>query len=79
MALFRDLNSNVTIHFTVPASQAGPNANATLRIGTTLAFQGGRPGVSLNDVPLEVKPGPVKIDSRGKSLPIFLYLFDVHV
>jgi rhamnogalacturonan endolyase len=63
MALFRDQNSPVTIKFNVPASQAG--SGATLRVGTTLSFEGGRPGVTVNGVGLTNPAAPVKIDSRG--------------
>lgn len=62
MALFRDQNAPLTIKFNVPASQAGA---ATLRIGTTLAYDNGRPGVTVNGVGLTAAGAPVKIDSRG--------------
>lgn len=40
MALFKSVNDPLTIKFTATADQTGA---ATLRIGTTLAFAGGRP------------------------------------
>lgn len=40
MALFKAVNNPVTIKFTATSAQTGA---ATLRIGTTLAFAGGRP------------------------------------
>jgi rhamnogalacturonan endolyase len=40
MALFKSVNSPLTIKFTATSSQTGA---ATLRIGTTLSFAGGRP------------------------------------
>lgn len=61
MAIFKGLN-DVTIRFNVPASQVGA---ATLRIGTTLSFTGGRPSVNVNGVALGAPAAPVKIDSRG--------------
>lgn len=62
MAIFRDQNSPLTIKFTVPASQTGA---ATLRIGTTLSYDNGRPGVTVNGVDLPAAAAPTKIDSRG--------------
>ena len=40
MAIFKAVNNPVTIKFTASSSQTGA---ATLRIGTTLSFAGGRP------------------------------------
>ena len=40
MAIFKEVNSPVTVEFTASSSQTGA---ATLRIGTTLSFAGGRP------------------------------------
>lgn len=42
MALFKSVNSPLTIKFTASSSQTGA---ATLRIGTTLSFASGRPQV----------------------------------
>ena len=61
MALFKALSS-ITIRFNVPSSQAGA---ATLRIGTTLSFAGGRPSVTVNGAGLTTPAAPTKIDSRG--------------
>lgn len=44
MAIFKSVNSPVTIKFTASSSQTGA---ATLRIGTTLSFAGGRPQVTV--------------------------------
>jgi hypothetical protein len=44
MALFKSVNSPLTIVFTATSSQTGA---ATLRIGTTLSFAGGRPQVTV--------------------------------
>lgn len=44
MALFKSVNSPLTIKFTATSSQTGA---ATLRIGTTLSFAGGRPQVTV--------------------------------
>lgn len=40
MAVFKSVNNPVTIKFTATSAQTGA---ATLRIGTTLSFAGGRP------------------------------------
>lgn len=44
MALFKSVNSPLTIKFTASSSQTGA---ATLRIGTTLSFASGRPEVKV--------------------------------
>ena len=60
MAVFKGVNDPITIKFTAAAAGA-----ATLRIGTTLSFEGGRPNVSLNGSGLKIPDAPVKINSRG--------------
>ncbi|KAH7063647.1 putative rhamnogalacturonate lyase A [Macrophomina phaseolina] len=62
MALFKDVNDPLTISFTLTSSQA--TGAATLRVGTTLSFAGGRPSVTVNDYS-DSAAAPTKIDSRG--------------
>ncbi|KAK2809818.1 hypothetical protein FQN50_003458 [Emmonsiellopsis sp. PD_5] len=62
MALFKSVNSPVTIEFSLSAEQTGA---ATLRIGTTLAFAGARPQATINSFAADAPPAPTKIDSRG--------------
>lgn len=45
MAIFKEVNSPVTVEFTASSSQTGA---ATLRIGTTLSFAGGRPQATVS-------------------------------
>ena len=63
MALFKSVNSPVTIRFTLSAAQA--SGAATLRIGTTLSFAGGRPQATINGHAAAAPAAPTKIDSRG--------------
>ena len=63
MALFKNVNTPFTIKFSLSSEQA--NGAATLRVGTTLAFAGGRPSVSINSYNAAVPAAPTKIDSRG--------------
>lgn len=60
MAQIKDVNNPTTIIFTLTSSQTGA---ATLRVGTTLSFAGGRPQVTVNgwvgpapDAPVNVSP-----------------------
>jgi rhamnogalacturonan endolyase len=62
MALFKSVNDPLTISFTLSGSQG---AAATLRIATTLAFAGARPGVTINTYSPAAPAAPTKIDSRG--------------
>lgn len=62
MALWKGVNDPLTIEFTLTAAQAGA---ATLRIGTTLAFNSGRPRAKINDYSATAPDTPTKIDSRG--------------
>ncbi|KAG9046253.1 hypothetical protein FS837_004779 [Tulasnella sp. UAMH 9824] len=62
MAQIKAVNNPTTIKFTLSSSQTGA---ATLRIGSTLAFAGGRPQVTVNSW-LGPAPGaPVDLNSRG--------------
>jgi len=63
MAAFKGVNDPVTIKFTLTAAQA--SGAATLRVGTTLSFNGGRPSVVINGKAGTTPAAPVKIDSRG--------------
>lgn len=62
MALFKTVNSPVTIKFTLSSAIS---STATLRIGTTLSFAGGRPSVTVNSGYTKAFSAPTKIDSRG--------------
>lgn len=61
MALFKAVNSPVTINLSLDAAVGG---EAVLRVGTTLAFAGGRPSVSVNGY-TQSFGAPTAIDSRG--------------
>jgi len=63
MAIFQGLNDPVTISFTLTSAQA--SGAATLRIGTTLSFAGGRPIPVVNSKTFSAPAAPVTIDSRG--------------
>ncbi|RDW73464.1 galactose mutarotase-like protein [Coleophoma cylindrospora] len=63
MAIFKSVNTPLTIKFTLTAAQAA--AAATLRVGTTLAFAGARPVVVLNSKTFATPAAPVAINSRG--------------
>ncbi|GME49120.1 Galactose-binding domain-like protein [Neofusicoccum parvum] len=63
MALWKGVNDPLTISLTLDAdAQSGA---ATLRVGTTLAFAGARPSVTVNDYAPDAPAAPTKIDSRG--------------
>ncbi|KAG8841818.1 hypothetical protein FRB91_004653, partial [Serendipita sp. 411] len=63
MALGSDAGGTATINFSLSSSQV---RQLTLRIGTTLSFQNGRPTVRVNGQWSGADPGaPVLIDSRG--------------
>jgi rhamnogalacturonan endolyase len=51
MAVFKSVNNPVTIKFTASSSQTGA---ATLRIGTTMSFAGGRPQATVCHRPSEL-------------------------
>ncbi|KAF5018406.1 hypothetical protein F66182_9613 [Fusarium sp. NRRL 66182] len=61
MAIFKSVNNPVTIKFNLPSAIS---QQATLRIGTTLAFASGRPQVTIGSFKKSFG-APVKIDSRG--------------
>lgn len=63
MALFKSVNTPLTIKFTLTSAQA--SGAATLRIGTTLSFAGGRPSATINSYNAATPAAPTKIDSRG--------------
>lgn len=63
MALFKSVNTPLTIKFTLSSSQA--SGAATLRIGTTLSFAGARPSAVINSYTPATPAAPTKIDSRG--------------
>jgi len=64
MALFQGVNSGVKVTF--PLSSVPANG-ARLRIGSTLAFAGGRPAVTVGNwtSPSSASPAPVDLNSRG--------------
>ncbi|PLB40493.1 putative rhamnogalacturonase B [Aspergillus candidus] len=62
MAIFKGVNDPVTISFTATSDQTGA---ATLRIGTTLSFAGGRPQATINKFSGETPPAPTNLNSRG--------------
>ncbi|KAE8152167.1 putative rhamnogalacturonate lyase A [Aspergillus avenaceus] len=62
MAVFKGVNDPVTIEFTATSAQTGA---ATLRIGTTLSFAGGRPQVKVNDYTADAPSAPTNLNSRG--------------
>ncbi|KAJ5834210.1 Glycoside hydrolase-type carbohydrate-binding [Penicillium robsamsonii] len=62
MALFKSVNSPLTIKFTASSSQTGA---ATLRIGTTLSFASGRPQVVINSYSGPIPAAPTNLNSRG--------------
>ncbi|KAH7340902.1 rhamnogalacturonate lyase A [Rhizoctonia solani] len=62
MAQIKDVNNPTTIKFTLNSGQTGA---ATLRIGTTLAFAGGRPQVTVNGWTGPAPSAPTDLNSRG--------------
>ncbi|KAL4799374.1 Rhamnogalacturonase B, N-terminal-domain-containing protein [Aspergillus venezuelensis] len=62
MAVFKSVNDPLTIVFTATADQTGA---ATLRIGTTLSFAGGRPQATVNDFTGDAPAAPTNLNSRG--------------
>jgi rhamnogalacturonan endolyase len=75
MALFKDVNSPLTISFTATSSQTGA---ATLRIGTTLSFAGGRPQATLNSYTGSTPSAPTNLDSRGVTRGAYRGLGEVY-
>ena len=64
MALFKDVNSGVKVTFPLTSV---PTNGARLRIGSTLAFAGGRPAVTVGtwSSPSGASPAPLDLNSRG--------------
>ncbi|KAJ3042489.1 hypothetical protein HDV00_007260 [Rhizophlyctis rosea] len=63
MALFEKTGGTATIRFNVQSISS--SGAATIRVGTTLSFQGGRPAITVNSYKCPTPATPVKIDSRG--------------
>ncbi|KAL4929377.1 galactose mutarotase-like domain-containing protein [Aspergillus undulatus] len=79
MAIFADVNNNFEIQFTL--DETVDAESVTVRIATTLAYAGGRPSVTLNDVEGDVPDAPSSIDSRGVTRGAYrgygeVYTFD---
>lgn len=62
MALFKDVNSPVTINFNLASA---PSGTATLRIATTLSFAGARPQATVNGWAGSIPSAPTNLNSRG--------------
>jgi rhamnogalacturonan endolyase len=62
MALFKDVNSPLTISFNLGSA---PGGTATLRIATTLSFAGARPQATVNGWAGAVPAAPTNLNSRG--------------
>ncbi|KAL4889877.1 rhamnogalacturonate lyase A [Aspergillus ambiguus] len=75
MALFKDVNNPVTIKFTATSSQTGA---ATLRIGTTLSFAGGRPQATINSYTGSAPSAPTNLNSRGVTRGAYRGLGEVY-
>ncbi|KAL1631986.1 hypothetical protein SLS56_004031 [Neofusicoccum ribis] len=75
MALFKGVNTPLTIKFTLTSSQLGA---ATLRIGTTLAFASGRPQAKINSYTGTAPAAPTKIDSRGVTRGTYRGLGEIY-
>ncbi|KAJ5979788.1 hypothetical protein N7481_007086 [Penicillium waksmanii] len=75
MAIFKSVNSPITIKFTATSSQTGA---ATLRIGTTLSFAGGRPQATINSYTGSIPSAPTNLDSRGVTRGAYRGLGEVY-
>jgi rhamnogalacturonan endolyase len=75
MALFKAVNSPVTIRFVLDAGVAGA---ATLRIATTLAFGGARPAAKVNSWSAAAPGAPTKVDGRGVTRGAYRGLGEVY-
>ncbi|KAH8650697.1 Rhamnogalacturonase B, N-terminal-domain-containing protein [Ilyonectria robusta] len=64
MILLKDVNDARVIEFNLDAAL---NEATTLRIATTMAISGGRPGVTLNDFEGKIPSGPPVTPSRGPT------------
>ncbi|KAJ2903795.1 hypothetical protein MKZ38_009361 [Zalerion maritima] len=74
MAIFKDVNNPVYINFDLDSAIS---STATLRIGTTLSFAGGRPSVGVNGYTQSFS-APTKIDSRGVTRGAYRGYGDVY-
>ncbi|KAJ5118412.1 epoxide hydrolase [Penicillium atrosanguineum] len=75
MAIFKSVNSPLTISFTATSSQTGA---ATLRIGTTLSFAGGRPQATVNSYTGSIPSAPTNLNSRGVTRGAYRGLGEVY-
>ncbi|RAK71495.1 putative rhamnogalacturonase B [Aspergillus fijiensis CBS 313.89] len=75
MAVFKSVNNPVTIKFTATSAQTGA---ATLRIGTTLSFAGGRPQATINSYTGSAPAAPTNLDSRGVTRGAYRGLGEVY-
>ncbi|KAL5045963.1 Rhamnogalacturonate lyase A [Aspergillus fruticulosus] len=75
MAVFKDVNNPVTIKFTATSAQTGA---ATLRIGTTLSFAGGRPQATINSYTGPAPSAPTNLNSRGVTRGAYRGLGEVY-
>ncbi|RYP08665.1 hypothetical protein DL764_001793 [Monosporascus ibericus] len=62
MAIFKSVNDGQKITFSLDAAV---DAEATIRLATTLSFAGGRPVATVNEFACDAPSAPSKIDSRG--------------
>ncbi|KAH8428609.1 uncharacterized protein LDX57_006305 [Aspergillus melleus] len=62
MAIFADVNNGQEVQFSLSESI---ESDVIVRIATTLAFQSGRPQLTLNEASCDAPDAPAKIDSRG--------------
>jgi rhamnogalacturonan endolyase len=65
MAMFKDGNSPLVVNFSLGSVPAG---GARLRIGTTVAFAGGRPAVSIGGWSSPSSDSPVPVDLNSRSI-----------
>lgn len=75
MAAFKAVGP-VTVRFTLASGQGGAR---TLRIGTTLAFAGGRPQVTVNSWSSSAPPAPSQPDSRGVTRGTYRGNVSIHL
>ncbi|KAL4787645.1 Rhamnogalacturonase B, N-terminal-domain-containing protein [Aspergillus varians] len=75
MAVFKSVNNPVTIVFTATSAQTGA---ATLRIGTTLSFAGGRPQATINSYTGTAPSAPTNLNSRGVTRGAYRGLGEVY-
>ncbi|KAE8385778.1 putative rhamnogalacturonate lyase A [Aspergillus alliaceus] len=75
MAIFKGVNDPVTIKFTATLAHTGA---ATLRIGTTLSFAGGRPQAKINNYQASAPSAPTNLNSRGVTRGAYRGLGEVY-